>query len=41
MKAKYGLPLNVEFCKICGMSNQKVTPSRVQNDTKDVSKKYL
>ena len=34
MEAKYGLPLNVEFCRVCGMSNQKVTPSKVQTDKK-------
>ena len=41
MKAKYGLPLNVEFCNICGMSNQKVTPSKVQNDKKTSVKNTL
>lgn len=41
MKTKYGLPLDINFCNICGMSNQKVTPSRVQNDTKTSTKNTL
>ena len=41
MEPKYGLPFNVNFCNICGMSNQKVTPSRVQNDSKTSAKNTL
>lgn len=37
--ARYGLPDHVEFCKICTLSNQKVTPSVVTEDAKD-SKKH-
>ncbi len=39
--ARYGLPDHVEFCTRCVMSNQKVTPSVVQNDTKEGNKHTL
>lgn len=39
--ARYGLPDNVEFCSRCVMSNQKVTPSLVQKDTKEGAKHTL
>ena len=39
--ARYGLPDNVEFCSMCVMSNQKVTPSVVQNDQKESVKNTL
>jgi len=39
--ARYGLPDNVEYCSICVMSNQKVTPSVVQKDKKESTKNTL
>lgn len=37
----YGLPKNVEFCTKCVMTNQKVTPSVVQNDSAESDKNTL
>ena len=39
--ARYGLPETVEFCKICVLSNQKVTPSVVTSDDKESKKNTL
>ena len=39
--ARYGLPDQVEFCSRCVMSNQKVTPSVVQNDSREGEKHTL
>lgn len=39
--ARYGLPDTVEFCTRCVQSNQKVTPSVVQNDTREGKKHTL
>lgn len=39
--ARYGLPDNIEICKNCVMTNQKVTPSQVQRDTKESKKNTL
>lgn len=34
LEVKYGLPANVQFCRTCGNSNQKVLPSIITADDK-------
>ena len=41
LEAKYGLPLEVKFCKVCVMSNQKPNSALEYLHTKETTKKTI